>query len=93
MFQWEEKEEEEEEEEVVVEVVDKAERRGTELFVQVLPAAHNALDNWAAVLSQEQTWKLNERAGNAFNPFQTSQSLSFPDFILGDKTNRKSENH
>ena len=44
MFQWEEKEEGEEEEEEV----DKAERRGTELFVQVLPAAHNALDNWAA---------------------------------------------
>ena len=46
MFQWEEEEEDEEEEEE--EVVDKAERRGTELFVQVLPAAHNALDNWAA---------------------------------------------
>ena len=45
MFQWEEKKKEEEEE---VEVVDKAGRRGTELFVQVLPAAHNALDNWAA---------------------------------------------
>ena len=42
MFQWEEKEEEEEE------GVEKAGRRGTELFVQVLPAAHNALDNWAA---------------------------------------------
>ena len=49
MFQWEEKKEEEEEEEEEGEVVvDKAERRGTELFVQVLPAAHNALDNWAA---------------------------------------------
>ena len=45
------------------------------------------------LLSQEQTWKLNERAGNVFNPFQTSQSLSFLDFISCDnfffKTNQK----
>ena len=47
MFQGEEKKKEEEEEEEK-EVVGKAGRRGTELFVQVLPAAHNALDNWAA---------------------------------------------
>ena len=43
------------------------------------------------LLSQEQTWKLNERAGNAFNPFQTSQSLSFLDFISSDEKNLKNE--
>ena len=97
MFQWEEDKEEEEKEEVAEVVVDKAGRRWltrqgggepSSLFKSCPPLTMLWI---IGLLSQEQTWKLNERAGNAFNPFQTSQSLSFLDFISSDEKNLKNE--